>query len=114
MGTVLAMPQFAKGQAVTFLGGEGVIRSFKLEAGLWTYLVEMRQGPEPTFGRVGAETMILLPETELQWSEPAMARAIASRRAANALPATLTWRYGRCCNEAMPSKASRPFYGLKA
>ena len=77
MRTVLARPQFAKGQAVTFFGGEGVVQSLKLEAGLWTYGVEMMQGPEPAFGRVGPETMILLPETELQLSEPAMARASA-------------------------------------
>ena len=77
MRTVLARPQFAQGQSVTFFGGEGVVRSLKLDAGLWTYGVEMMQGPEPAFGRVGPETMILLPETALQWSEPAMARASA-------------------------------------
>ena len=77
MRAVLAMPQFSKGQAVTFLGGEGVVRSLKLDAGIWTYFVEMMQGPEPAFGRVGAETMILLHETEMQLYESAMERAIA-------------------------------------
>lgn len=77
MSTVLAMPKFSKGQYVTFLGGEGVVRSFKLDAGIWTYFIEMMQGPEPEFGRVGAETMLLLHETEMQLHEPEMERAIA-------------------------------------
>lgn len=77
MPTVLALPKFSKEQYVTFLGGEGVVRSFKLDAGIWTYFVEMMQGPEPEFGRVGAETMILLNETEMQLYKPEMEQAIA-------------------------------------
>jgi hypothetical protein len=77
MSTLLAMPRFFKGQYVTFLGGEGLIQSFKLDSGSWTYFVEMMQGPEPEFGRVGAETMILLYETEMQLYEAEMERAIA-------------------------------------
>jgi hypothetical protein len=52
-------------QKVRFLGGEGVVQSSSFEGGTWRYLVEMPQGKEPTFGRAGAETMILLNEREL-------------------------------------------------
>jgi hypothetical protein len=52
-------------QKVRFLGGEGVVRSSSFEGGTWRYLVEMPQGKEPTFGRAGAETMVLLNEREL-------------------------------------------------
>jgi hypothetical protein len=58
--------RFDRGQLVKFIGGEGIIKSFKFEGRVWTYLVEMPMGIEPTFGRVGAETMVLLKETELR------------------------------------------------
>jgi hypothetical protein len=57
---------FDRDQRVRFLGGEGIVRNFKFEAENWTYLVEMPLGTEPTFGRIGAETMVLLSETELR------------------------------------------------
>jgi hypothetical protein len=57
---------FSHGQLVKFIGGEGTIKSFKFEDRAWTYLIEMPMGLEPTFGRVGAETMVLLKETELR------------------------------------------------
>jgi hypothetical protein len=57
---------FNHGQLVKFIGGEGIIKSFKFEGRVWTYLIEMPMGLEPTFGRVGAETMVLLKETELR------------------------------------------------
>ena len=59
------VPSFHHTQLVGFAGGEGVVRGCHLEAGTWTYLVEMALGQEPNFGRVGAETMVLLPEIEL-------------------------------------------------
>jgi hypothetical protein len=52
-------------QKVRFLGGEGVVRSSTFEDGTWMYLVEMPQGKKPTFGRAGAETMVLLNEREI-------------------------------------------------
>jgi hypothetical protein len=58
--------RFNDGQLVKFIGGEGIIKSFKFEGRVWTYLVEMPMGIEPKFGRVGAETMVLLKETELR------------------------------------------------
>jgi hypothetical protein len=58
--------RFNRGQLVKFIGGEGIIKSFKFEGRVWTYLVEMPMGIEPKFGRVGAETMVLLKETELR------------------------------------------------
>jgi hypothetical protein len=51
---------------VSFLGGEGIVRSYNFEGGTWRYLVEMPQYTEPTFGRMGAETRVLLNETELR------------------------------------------------
>jgi hypothetical protein len=57
---------FDRGQLVKFIGGEGIIRSFEFKGRAWTYLVEMPMGIEPKFGRVGAETMVLLKETELR------------------------------------------------
>jgi hypothetical protein len=57
---------FDRDQWVRFSGGEGIVRNFKFEAENWTYLVEMPLGVEPNFGRIGAETMVLLSETELR------------------------------------------------
>jgi hypothetical protein len=57
---------YEKNRKVSFVGGEGIVRSSSFEGGTWRYLVEMPQGKEPTFGRVGAETMVLLNERELR------------------------------------------------
>ncbi len=66
MITKSEMHSFNYGQLVKFVGGEGIIKSFKYENRAWTYLIEMPLGIEPIFGRVGAETMILIEETELR------------------------------------------------
>ncbi len=58
--------RFHREQQVRFIGGEGVVRNVKFESGSWKYLVEMPLGVEPNFGRIGAETMVLLSETELR------------------------------------------------
>jgi hypothetical protein len=58
-------PNFCPTQRVRFVGGEGVVRSCKTEAGSWTYLVEMPLGREPSFGRVGPEAMVVLNESDL-------------------------------------------------
>ncbi len=57
--------RFQYAQWVRFTGGEGIIRNFRFEAGNWEYFIEMPLGLEPDFGRAGAETMVLLNETEL-------------------------------------------------
>jgi hypothetical protein len=57
---------FKQAQQVKFVGGEGIVRNCKFESGTWRYLVEMPMGLEPSFGRIGAETMVLLSETELR------------------------------------------------
>lgn len=57
---------FDRDQRVQFSGGEGIVKNFKFEAENWTYLVEMPLGVEPNFGRIGAETMVLLSEKELR------------------------------------------------
>jgi hypothetical protein len=57
---------YEKNRKVSFIGGEGIVRSSRFEGGTWRYLVEMPQGKEPTFGRAGAETMVLLNERELR------------------------------------------------
>jgi hypothetical protein len=65
MTAIVSPPKFSLGQHVTFVGGEGCIRSCKIDSGSWTYLIEMAKGPEPKFGRVGFETMILVVEADL-------------------------------------------------
>ena len=51
---------------VSFIGGEGIVRSSNFEGGTWKYLVEMPLAPVmPKFGRIGAETIVLLDEIEL-------------------------------------------------
>jgi hypothetical protein len=50
---------------VQFVGGLGIIRSYKPEAQSWSYLVEMELGPEPDFGRIGAEAMVIITEADL-------------------------------------------------
>lgn len=62
---IIKIHSFNHGQLVTFTGGEGIIQSFKFEDRDWTYLVKMPLGIEPKFGRIGAETMVLLKEAEL-------------------------------------------------
>jgi len=62
----IGIHRFQPAQRVRFVGGEGIVRNLKLETGTWKYLVEIPLGDEPSFGRVGAETMVLLSETELR------------------------------------------------
>ena len=59
-------PQFHCHQTVHFLGGIGKIKSIQPQAMGWAYHVEMSMGAEPDFGRVGAETTIVLEEQELR------------------------------------------------
>lgn len=59
------VPRFRKGQTVSFIGGSGTIKSYYPEAGNWFYRVEMQMEPEPMMGRIGAETTILLSQSDL-------------------------------------------------
>lgn len=68
MSAVLTSPWLCQGQTVGFIGGAGVIKNYKVESGIWLYLVEMELGPEPEVGRVGCETMVWLPEADLSLS----------------------------------------------
>lgn len=63
--TSIELPVFHQSQRVIFIGGSGIIRSCKSESGTWNYLVEMALGAQPAFGRVGAETMLVLTEADL-------------------------------------------------
>ncbi|MBD2154514.1 hypothetical protein [Leptolyngbya sp. FACHB-16] len=63
--TLIKRPLFRSMQWVSFVGGEGIVRSYKPNDGTWAYLVEMPLGMEPVFGRVGAETIVLLNEADL-------------------------------------------------
>ena len=63
--TFMKKPKFRNTEWVSFVGGEGIVRSYTPESGRWTYLIEMPLGLEPNFGRVGAETMIFLTEADL-------------------------------------------------
>ncbi len=63
--TFLKMPRFGNNQRVRFIGGEGIVRKLQHESASWNYVIEMEMGSEPDFGRVGAETIIVLSEAEL-------------------------------------------------
>jgi hypothetical protein len=63
--SITEVPRFRKGEKVEFVGGVGTIKSYQVEAGTWTYTVEMAMGPEPEMGRIGAETTVLLNEFDL-------------------------------------------------
>jgi hypothetical protein len=72
-------PRYHKGYEVSFLGGSGTIKNHQFESGCWIYAVEMQLGPEPAIGRIGHETTILLPESELALTASgAMADLIAA------------------------------------
>ncbi len=58
-------PKFSQHQKVQFLGGNGTIVSCQPDAGYWLYGVEMPVTTELDMGRVGSETVILVPEIEL-------------------------------------------------
>lgn len=58
-------PSFYTAQRVSFLGGEGIVRSYRYEAETWTYHIEMALGSKPDCGRVGGETTVVLIETDL-------------------------------------------------
>ena len=63
--TFMRRPKFRNTQWVSFVGKEGIVRSYTAESGTWTYVIEMVLGLKPDFGRVGAETMILPTEADL-------------------------------------------------
>lgn len=63
---LIKRPLFRPMQWVSFVGGEGIVRSYKPNAGTWAYLIEMLLGLDPDFGRVGAETVVLLNEADLR------------------------------------------------
>lgn len=62
---IIPAPRFEKNQTVEFVGGIGKIKNHYSESDSWIYLVEMAMGPEPDFGRIGYETMILLLEPDI-------------------------------------------------
>ena len=65
-------PKFSQHQQVHFLGGKGTILFCQPDAGYWLYGVEMPVATEPDIERIGSETVILVPETELytvEWAE---------------------------------------------
>lgn len=66
VGDVIPAPKFKIDQKVEFIGGIGKIRDHHHEFGGWTYQVEMEMGAEPDFGRIGFETVIMLPEPEIK------------------------------------------------
>jgi hypothetical protein len=63
---LLEKHQFQREQHVFFIGGEGIIQSCKFENGNWQYAIEMPQGVQPKFGRIGPETIVLLDEIDLR------------------------------------------------
>lgn len=62
---LITKPLFNPQQQVSFIGGTGEIKKFERKANNWIYTVEMSMGLEPVFGRIGAETTIVLEEEEI-------------------------------------------------
>lgn len=62
---ILTEPRFNKNQTVCFVGGVGKILSYQPEYNTWTYAIEMEMGPEPSMGRIGAETRVLIHEADI-------------------------------------------------
>lgn len=62
----LTAPQSRHTQWVSFIGGEGVVQSYIPDARNWIYVIEMTLGSDPTFGRAGAETTVMLNEADLR------------------------------------------------
>lgn len=62
----LDKPKFHQQQKVGFIGGTGKVKKLQREAGIWLYTVEMNMGLEPDFGRIGAETTIVLEEQDIR------------------------------------------------
>lgn len=60
-------PKFTPHQTVGFIGGMGKIKSIQQQDRRWVYTIEMNMGAEPDFGRVGAETTIVLAEQDIRW-----------------------------------------------
>lgn len=63
---LLTRPKFAPNQTVRFIGGIGKITSIQQQDSRWVYTIEMSMGVEPDFGRVGAETTIVLAEQDIR------------------------------------------------
>jgi hypothetical protein len=64
--SMMTTPRFNKNQLVYFIGGVGKILGYRPDSDTWVYTVEMEMQPEPPMGRVGAETRLLLSETDIQ------------------------------------------------
>lgn len=62
----LNRPKFYHHQTVSFIGGVGKIKNIQLQDSCWTYTIEMSMGVKPDFGRVGAETTIVLEEQDIR------------------------------------------------
>lgn len=59
-------PRFDRHQTVRFFGGTGKIKDIQRQDICWIYHVEMDKGVEPDFGRIGAETTIVLEEQDIR------------------------------------------------
>lgn len=59
-------PKFDRNQTVQFIGGVGEIKNIHKQDNRWTYTIKMRMGEKPDFGRVGAETTIVLEEQDIR------------------------------------------------
>jgi hypothetical protein len=62
----LSKPKFTRNQTVGFIGGIGKIKNIQQQNNRWTYTIKMSMGAKPDFGRLGAETTILLEEHDLR------------------------------------------------
>ncbi|HEY9772048.1 MAG TPA: hypothetical protein V6C71_26685 [Coleofasciculaceae cyanobacterium] len=62
----LNQPKFKCNQIVSFIGGSGKVKSIQKQDNFWSYTIEMSQGAKPEFGRVGAETTIVLEEQDIR------------------------------------------------
>jgi hypothetical protein len=62
-------PKFNCDQIVSFIGGEGKITNIQRQDNCWAYIIEMTMGAKPDFGRIGAETTIVLAEQDISQAD---------------------------------------------
>lgn len=61
-----SLPRYSANQVVLFMGGRGKILTCRPDSYTWTYAIEMEMEESPQMSRLGAETTILLYETEIE------------------------------------------------
>lgn len=62
----MTKPRFSTNQQVRFIGGMGTIRSYRADAGIWIYVIEVSRAANCDAGKRCRETLILLHEADIK------------------------------------------------